>query len=279
MPEIVITLSDITKLIELNKERAELEFKSKFDNSENIKHEAKLVSAHIAAITDKLIKAGMRIAFPHEKQISAFTTELKKFMDSEIFDALKSKKGEIYELLSARGVLLKQNFDNRLNIAKINILLSKLPVVVRTKLLDTLREGKLLQDISIDTDEKARVLMIRLFLRLGVPVFLDEGTLSAEPPIDKQFDVEVPVALGNKHVWVSERIANNLVELNNKIKLISTRIQLRNAEKQVKIFNETEEKEFADLQSEYLSLLKNQDAMLVDFYNEERELVVKFFSS
>lgn len=277
MAEIVITLSDIIKLIELNKERAELEFKSKFDNSDGIKHDLKLVNAHIAAITDKLIKAGMRIALPNEKQITEFTNDLKKFRDSEIFDALKSKKGNIYELLSVRGVLLKQNFDNRVNIAKINILLSKLPVVVRTKLLDTLREGKLLYDISIDADEKVRLLLVRLFLRLGVKAFLNGNTISAVT--EKQTDIEVPIALGNKSVWVSERIANNLVELNNKLKQISTRIQLRNAEKQVKIFSDVEEKEFADLQSEYLSLLKNQDAMLVDFYNEEKDLVVKFFSS
>lgn len=264
-------------MIELNKERAELEFKSKFDNSDGIKHDLKLVNAHIAAITDKLIKAGMRIALPNEKQITGFTNDLKKFRDSEIFDALKSKKGNVYELLSARGVLLKQNFDNRVNIAKINILLSKLPVVVRTKLLDTLREGKLRYDISIDADEKVRLLLVRLFLRLGVKAFLNNNTISAVT--EKQTDLEVPIALGNKSVWVSERIANNLVELNNKIKQISTRIQLRNAEKQVKIFSDVEEKEFADLQSEYLSLLKNQDAMLVDFYNEEKDLVVKFFSS
>ena len=278
MPEILITLSDITKLIELNKEKAELAFKSKyFSNSEEIKHELSLIGVQIAEITDKLITAGMRIAIPCEKQIEHFNSELKKYRDSEIFDALKSKKGNIYELLSVRGALLKQNFNNRVNIAKINILLSKFPVVVRTKLLDTLREGELAQDIQIDTDEKTRMLLARLFTRLGIQAFINNGGLSSKAA--EQVDIEVPVPLGNRCVWVSQRIANNLVELNNKISEISTKIQLRNAEKQVKIFNETEEQEFAQLQGEYLSLLKNQDALLVDFYDEERELVVKFFAT
>ena len=284
MPEILITPSDIVKSIELNKQRAELDFKVKFSvQNESLKSELKKIETQIAVIADKLIKVGLRVALPKENQLNNFNSELKKFKDSEILEALKLKQGKIYDLLLARGVIIKENFDNKHNIAKINILLSKFPVTIRTKLLEALREGKLSFDVSFDVDEKSRLLLAKLFNRLGVQVFINGKLLSGSSsgqPLDKNVTyTETSIVLGNKCVWVAADMADSLIELNNKIRQISTKIQLRNAERQVKIFNENEEQEFVQLQSEYLSLLKNQDALLEDFYSEERELVFKFFTS
>ncbi len=284
MPEILITPSDIVKSIELNKQRAELDFKVKFSvQNESLKSELKKIETQIAVIADKLIKVGLRVALPKENQLNNFNSELKKFKDSEILEALKLKQGKIYDLLLARGVIIKENFDNKHNIAKINILLSKFPVTIRTKLLEALREGKLSLDVSLDVDEKSRLLLAKLFNRLGVQVFINGKLLSGSSsgqPLDKNVTyTETSIVLGNKCVWVAADMADSLIELNNKIRQISTKIQLRNAERQVKIFNENEEQEFVQLQSEYLSLLKNQDALLEDFYSEERELVFKFFTS
>ena len=283
MPEILITPSDIVKSIELNKQRAELDFKVKFSvQNESLKSELKKIETQIAVIADKFIKGGLRVALPKENQLNNFNSELKKFKDSEILEALKLKQGKIYDLLLARGVIIKENFDNKHNVAKINILLSKFPVTIRTKLLEALREGKLSFDVSLDVDEKSMLLLAKLFNRLGVQVFVNGKLLSGPSgqPLDKNVTyTETSIILGNKCVWVAADIADNLIELNNKIRQISTKIQLRNAERQVKIFNENEEQEFVQLQSEYLSLLKNQDALLEDFYSEERELVFKFFTT
>lgn len=280
MPELTITLSDIIRLIELSKKRAELDFKAKVTTDSSGDAELRPVSAQIAVLTDKFLKAGMSVAMPREKQINDFNDELKKFKDKDILEALRSKHGGIYELLSARGILLKENYDNRANIAKINILLSRFPVTTRVKLLDALRNGKLSQDISVEGDEKSKLLLVKLFARLGIMVFMDGKLLSSMPSEKDVMEMkEIPVAIGNSCVWVSQGSADSLIELNNKIKQISTKIQLRNAERQVRVFNEKEEQEFAQLQTDYLSLLKDQDALLAEYYTEEKELVFRFFTT
>jgi len=78
----------------------------------------------------------------------------------------------------------------------------------------------------------------------------------------------------SRNVWVSREIKEKLDSNMKRIEEINPEIQLRNAQRHIKVFNEEEEKLFASLQEEYLKLLKEQDELLSDF-NEEEKLSVK----
>lgn len=273
MADVTITLHDIVKFIELGKAKAELAFKAKhFGNSEA---ELKDTGNQLQALADKFAAAGMAIVMPNDKQISEYALELSKFSDSEIFEALKSKTGRAYELLSFRGALLKKNFDNRVNIAKMNLALARLAVVPRSKLQNAIRDGTLSQDISIEADQATKSLLSRLFSRMGLSVFIDNDIITDKPIAEIDGEKETQLVFGNNSVWVPAKSAERIIELSKKINQVSTKIQLRNAERQVKTFNDDEEQEFAQLQRDYLSLLKDKDLLLGHYYNEERELVIK----
>ena len=51
---------------------------------------------------------------------------------------------------------------------------------------------------------------------------------------------------------------------------VNSLIQLRNAERQIKVFDSREEDEFSALQRQYLELLKEQDELLREYNEEEK---------
>jgi hypothetical protein len=55
---------------------------------------------------------------------------------------------------------------------------------------------------------------------------------------------------------------------------VNVKIQLKNAERQIRQFGEAEEKEFDELQKKYLELIKQKDEILKN-YEEESNLSVK----
>jgi hypothetical protein len=116
----------------------------------------------------------------------------------------------------------------------------------------------------LNTDANVASKIAALLGRIGLNCRIEEGSLVASEQSD-----EVEVEIANKKVWVSacrlELLNKNKESLYN----ISSKIQLKNAVRQIKEFSEEEEKEFAAMQNEYLKLLKEQDELLKDFYEEE----------
>ena len=83
---------------------------------------------------------------------------------------------------------------------------------------------------------------------------------------------EVKVEIANRPVWVSDETLLKIQENLNKISSINAKIQLKNAERQIRHFDDTEETTFNTLQHEYLQLLKEQDELLKGYWEEKRAL-------
>ncbi len=261
---------DIAKLIELNKEKSEFQFKLTYAtaNTTTISKEAitelesslaKVSSSH-SALLAKLQSAGVAIAFPNEDVINELSVKITAFGPTDIISAVKTKTGPAYELMGKRSVLVKKNYENRENIGKLLILVAKISKTnsdISGKLLTSIKSGQMLATSDMSSlNSTDKNYLGKLFHRIGFS-------------LPEHSELEIPIPLNNRIVWIDKKSSTDLLSNFDKIKSLSTKIQLRNAERQVLIFDDVKEKEFADLQHEYLKLLKEQDGLLKSFNEEE----------
>ena len=262
----IITPKDISKLIELKKVRAELEFQ-KFLLAESgeepeISKRIENMSSDITRLTMKIQKAQLEVAMPNESRIEEYSTELDSIDKKEIHTALKEKTGPIYETLLKRGKMLKENFGNREDIAKIVLVGNTLEEDKKKAFFDSLKSG-VIADSSVEgIEESKKVNLMRLLRRIGFISSTEEHD-------------EVLVGIGSQKIWISKEKEQDILSLLESLGKLNSKIQLKNAEKQVKVFSEEEEKEFQALQQEYLNLLKEKDGLLKDFYDEEKQFSYK----
>ncbi len=266
-----ITLKDVINFIELTKSKAELTFqleiiKNDKDEQRMGECEAKLqsVNSQLTRISSQMEQNGIIIAYPNEYEILRLNTELATNNATNIHDAMKKKNGPVYETLLARGSLIKKNFENRENIAKLALLVAKLPKDVRGEMNELVRNNDIAAPILLLNSDQAIVQkIVKMLGRLGILAAVESNTIIQGKGIE-----EISVQLSNRKVWVSPETSEKLSALLLKLKEISPRIQLKNAVRQIKQFDETEEKEFAAIQNEYLLLLKEQDELLKEFDEE-----------
>ncbi len=280
-----IRTQEVIQLIELNKKKAELDFryailskKSQNENAHDLEEELRSIQNKITAIQEKCAKEKISMVMPSEEQIERLNEKLKRVADTDILDALQTKNGGIYQLLTERGKVIKNNFEKRTDIAKMLLLLSGFPEEIRPTLYEVLKKGKIDSNIPYTENESKKKLLMKLFWRIGIEAYVNDQGFTNQKTEEKR-EQEVLVQLqNNKHVWVTKPKQTVLCEVEEKLKAISTKIQLKNAERQIKVFDEDEEREFSQIQNEYLRLLKNRDEVLDEFYSEER-IVDKSFAT
>jgi hypothetical protein len=267
-----VALKDLITFQELGKSRAEIGFKLDIERSKGadpavISHyESKLASAsrQLEEIALKMERAGIRLTLPNELELSRLNCELSAHPAKELADAMRQRSGPVWDALAARGALLRRNFEDRENIAKLSLLAAHLQKDVRDSLHEQVRKGSVSAAVPILKGEETVGRKVALVLgRLGMPAELKDGMLSPCANV-----AEIPVQLQNRRVWVLPEVRERLGENMKKLEMISPQIQVRNAVRHVKTFSEDEEKEFARIQNEYLKLLKEQDELLKDFDEE-----------
>lgn len=261
-------------LLELNKKKAELEFRKTLlqksgttgEKLEEVHEKLERAKEHASAMEKKLKEGGVDIIQPFGRKIAEFNSELKQLPTDEIINAMKTKTGDTYRLLAERGEIIKSNYGNRANIAKISILVADLDGERKIRLFEALWRGGISERISLTDwkNEKARMLA-KLISRTGVKAGITDGHISG----DAKGEGDVSLQLSNRKVWVSSSVSEQLTRNLERIKEINPKIQLKTAEKQIRILSDDEEEEFVSLQGEYLKLLKEQDALLKEYEDEE----------
>jgi len=252
--------------LELHKKKAELEFKRSVlgqDSPEELRH----VSAELEKLAAKAAASGIIVTLPNQKKLDEFNRMLAGFSPQETRESIRAKDGGPYEALSQRGCLVKANFENRLEIAKLNLAAAALSGKEKEAVLEAIRLGTLTGPITLaSAQEKARKKIAKFMRRCGINCIVSDRELV--PGCEGGLD-EVRMVISSRAVWVTGPVKEKLEENFRKTQQISTKVQLRNAERQVRDFSEEEEKDFASLQREYLELLKEQDELLRDFSEEE----------
>jgi len=267
-----VTLKDVISLVELNKARAEQSFRlntltdAKPEEAEAMKSRLAELQNKIERISQTIKKTGAIIAMPNEKEIARLNDSLSSCTAQDMLDAMKKKSGDTYSIMVARGALMKKNFENRENIAKLALLTAGLQKDVKEAIAEAVRAGSFDSPIPLlDSDEKAGNKIAALLGRLGIMAECTGGAL-----VKATNGLELAIKLNNRTVWVTPELHDKLNANLAKIREISPKIQLKNAVRQIKQFDDEEEKEFAAIQGEYLQLLKEQDDLLKDFLDEEK---------
>lgn len=264
-----LVLKDVVRFLELTKNRAELSFRqeiSKNEEAEELGSRLKSVQNELSRLSEKIEKAGVQIAVPNECEIARLNESLSKCTAQDIHEAMKKRDGEVFETLASRGKLIKQNFENRENIAKLALLCAKLEKEVKEAVLQSVKRGSVGDSIPLlNTNPEISKKIAAILGRLGMHATVREGSLTSSEKGD-----EIEVQLHSRKVWVSTHVVEKLNANLEQMKSISSKIQLKNAVRQIKDFSEEEEKEFASMQGEYLKLLKEQDLLIKDFLDEEK---------
>jgi hypothetical protein len=253
---------DLSRLMELAKKRAELEF-SKNVLGQDTDFELNQVGKAHAELSGKV---SVEIVLPQAEALEGLQKTIAAFSADELREALKIRDGKVYHFLTERGRIVKRNFANRMEIAKISILLSKMKADERGAVSDALRKGTVAGTIKLESIDFCRALA-RLMTRCGIPARAEGGQVRSS---DAEIG-EVRMEVSNRSIWIEKSMKPKLEENVKKIQHLNSAIQLKNAERQIKIFSPDEETIFSSLQREYLDLLKEQDDILRE-YNEEEKL-------
>lgn len=265
----IVSSKDVALFIQLTKEKAEYSFMQKVMSSNGSKQEAidsvqrslRDTSTKLDSIKSKLEKAGLSVVVPNEAKIKELTEKINEENHDSFVMAIKTKTGPLYELIANRASFTKKNFESREEIGKINIFLHKLDADTKKSVRQAVVSGSLDgSEFSSLKDEKTKLKLCKVLRRLGISGVAEETS--------KSIGEEVEVNLGGSKVWISQNLVDDVKKNFDSLQVLNAKIQIKNAERQIRNFNDEEEKEFAKIQSEYLVLLKNQDTLLKE-YNEE----------
>lgn len=211
--------------------------------------------------------ANITISLPNQKRLEELDESLSALPPEHIREAVQNKTGDIYAMLSERSRIARAVSENRLEVAKLLLAMLSLGKEQRNALASAVRAGILDGPLHIDTAGPATRKRIAQFMRrCGIGCRLSGTTIIAD---SEAGDEEVRMLMGSGAVWVSEEVRAKLEENMKKMRQVVARVQLRNAERQVRHFSDQEEKDFENLQHEYLTLLKEQDELLRGYHEEE----------
>ena len=253
-------ISLIELAIYLKKTIIELEIKSAVSlTPQGIEAQLEKAKAELEKCNEKL--KGNKISslvISQERTINKIGDEIRSFDKKALNEAMRGKTGEEYKSVILLLTLLKRNYENRNEIAKINLLIGKLDKDNATIVKRMLQEWEFEEMKKLNLNDKKlekllHTLISRIRISFGDPVVIEE----------------VPLNLNERRVWVPKEFADAINQNLDKIRIYSTKIHIFSAEKQSNSLNADKEKEFAQLQEEYLKVLKEQDEILKDFNNEE----------
>ncbi len=235
--------------------------------------EMRHVIAGIRELSEKAKETGVALVLPSQERLDELGELLESFPPDAIREGLKVRDGKAYGTLRERGAIVKRNFENRSEIAKLLVLCARMGEDERKAALGAIAAGAVREPLRITTlAPPDRAKLLKFMKRSGIPCVL-EGDMLCAPPADAAMG-EVRLEMPGRLVWVEESAKPTLEANLRRMRDLNAHIQLKNAERQIKVFTEDEESRFAELQREYLGLLKEQDEILRE-YNLEDGISVK----
>lgn len=242
-----VSVKEIARYIELNKLISDLVFRKNILGLD-CQNELIAVEENKKNLQNKINDSQISIIIPRENELTKIEIELSKFSNDEIKKALKEKTGEIYKILVLRATFLKNVIHNRFEIAKLAILISKLETEEKTKIIESIKNGN---EVQLEKD----TLLDKIGFRLGLT--------KNETVIEKSY------IFSERRVWLDLEKSELFEKTATNLESIIAKIQIQNAQKQIKQFDTKEEEDFANLQKEYLELLKQKDQILNSLESEE----------
>ncbi|MEM4366927.1 MAG: hypothetical protein QW035_02235 [Candidatus Anstonellales archaeon] len=245
----------ITELMAAERKYLELHFITLYKLTTGVEAEQELqekaeLERRIAELHSKL--SGLKLFFPFQNNIEALTARISAHTEQEVVKALREKSGELYELIKSRGVLIRQNFDRQEDIARLICFVNRLGG--SEEIIKMVKEGKWDREMQVkDAAELAKHLN-----RAGITCKAQGDKVVPGEMEEKERLIQVD----ERKIWLPAQKAEELERLLKELNEVNLKIQLKNAERQIKVFSEQEEKDFTELQIKYLELIKKKKEII-----------------
>jgi hypothetical protein len=270
---IVISSLDLVEHVSLARKRNEAKFRVDFlirkGASENDEHVSALkkqienIESKFRPIDERMSKVDIISIVPNREEIDALTNEISQHTAHELDEALKTKKGDVYELLKKRAQYTKSNYDNKEQIARFTILMNSLPRK-EAEILKTIVESNTTDFVDVSCfDDKKQKDLTDTMNRLGIFATINNGKLmpkreeqKIENEIQKEF---VDVGGLMKTAWVQKDNEAQWDENEKKIAYTSKQIQIYMAKIHAQELTEEQRAEFELMQKEYIELKQKRN--------------------
>ena len=266
-----LTTKELARLIELRRKKLELiaEKKSGLERDGEIN----AIEQSIQAIEKKVTELSVLIVSPNGKKLEDLTAKLKGLPQDQIKEAMKIRDGLVYHLLKERSDIIRANYENRLEVSKLSILCSSMIAERRIAITEAITSGIITTPIDVSSLEESKVkVLLRSLNRCGIKCKVVDGKIVTQETTPEE-DEKIVDHLGTK-IWIASSLKPQFDENVAKIQQVNVKIQLKNAERQIRQFSEAEQKEFDSLQMDYLGLIKQKDDILKN-YEEESSISIK----
>ncbi len=261
-----LTARELGAYVELKKRVAEEEYKLSYIKNtagdhesliEEIEEELVDKKAKMKIIEGKLEARRITLIVPNQERIEEYGELISRLPKDEVSSAIKNKSGDAYIYLAERGKLIKRNIENKNEIGKINILLTNAEPKIKACVTETLFKGEIKEsDADFGTEQGKK--LISLLNRVGIHCKLMDGKL-VENPEDWN---EGRVVVNNEYFWIPKDKIEVFSENEKLLATVSIKLQVKNAEMQAITFNEAQQKEFQELQTQYMDLLKSRKDLI-----------------
>lgn len=267
-----VTPRDIGALIEVRKKIAELSYKKGFAQRVGAdEREIRIMEDELKRLEERKAslekKAGnVEIFVPFQAKLEELQKRIEANPQDEVDMALRGRSGELYEMLRERGKILKRNVEARNEIGKLVLLARPLYPGLCGKIAEAVKEGRV-PDVEAQSLGGKAEKVVSALNRVGIACRVSEGKLvSSEEPWG-----EAKVFMNNGHIWIPKESLDRFNQNEVELEQVGIRLQVKNAERQVRQFGEAETKEFEDLQNRYIGLLRVRKE-ISDSYEKEMEL-------
>lgn len=265
--------NEISRLMELNKRKAELEFKKGYLIAKNrpqesvvsMEQELAEIAKQAFELESKITAKGTSIFYPNTRRIAELAEGLSGLKPEEIYSAMEKKQGESYSLMESRGKLVMKNLENRWEIAQLVEFVNYLPSKIRDEVIEKTESGEIGElDVSV-LDESQKLRLFKLLNRAGVAcAMLGYKLIPANGNGNSVKWNEAWVEMGGRRIWIAPEMMDEVKVFEKQLAETARAIQVMNAERQVKKFGPAEESAFMELQKAYLGMLKRREQLLSD---------------
>lgn len=251
-------IKNIVKFIELSKKKAELEFFQRYFSKPFSQEEFLALTNHLSQIDSFFKSKKLFFVLPHQSIINSISGEIDKIDSTEFSKQILAKNGPAYELFVKRGNIVKKNFADRYEIAKILALSLKIDPILSAKITELLfsPDSNFVLDFSTSSNELSSILL--LLKKIGVP-FKVSDLQSQEKLSSYEF---FPLYVGYRNYYFTKQQIDRFNQIEKDIQSLMPSIQLKNAEAQIKKFTSEEQTAFEEIQGKYLQLIKEKEELL-----------------
>ncbi|MFA5106056.1 MAG: hypothetical protein WC506_03790 [Candidatus Micrarchaeia archaeon] len=264
---VVISVDDLLEHTVLSRKLSETEYKKNY----LVRNGAESRDMHIASldkviadirhrldpINSKLSKVDLITLVPRREEIDSLNAEIEKYQIADIDTAISSRQGALFELLRKRSEITKANYELRDDICRLTILINSIPLE-DAESVKAYVEGESPSEISLEgISEEKQQNLLTLLNRLGKPSNIQKGKIL--PSLG--MSCESVFIDGKKAHLPVEKLAK-YKEIESEISKLSVKIQVQNAQRQIRTFSQEEASEYSGMQQRFAELLNSKKELL-----------------